>query len=730
MAFTPEQQRILDEINAQLGDSLVEEEEEQKPESFVKKANRYAQAINTGVFSILPPQAQRKLQEFGITLPRQPEGGLEAGLAGIGQAAPLAIGGVASLTAKTAAPWLSSVAQAGGIKGGVAKIGQDIAKFATQSPRAFWTAETAGAFGSGALPEMVGADTTSEQMLASLAGGVAGGLAPAAAPGVARRALETFAPFTKAGGELRAARQMQERAIDPELAARRALEAPEGVTPARATGEERLMAQEARLLEDAPPSVSQKVQEDLIKAQENLEQGMRSLYGRPRSEKEWERAVMERVAAPGAKIEPGTTSRMLDDAYKSFDPLYEKAKNISIPTEGLADTIKKSISDPDLLAGNAQRSLIRNWFGSQYNNFIKTRAADGVIDSGDLIELRSIVRGKMRDYGRATTEDSKQYRDILQNIEADLSKTLETQLTGEPLAALRTADSQYRQYKIVEDAVFRSGDGAFTPDRMAESIRMASSSKSAYARGIDKTEQELRLLAQAGRKVADVLGDPAAARALVRDFNSTQLRPIKASFIETALNATKSIDRTPGLEGRQFVSGTDLKVFLNQNRATAKALKFSDDELKRLDRFANELIVMERKSPAAVAQLFGDGPATYVQLGATLLGARGGQKIAGGGLGSSLVLASFLAKRARDNVARLTSDKATELMTQAITDKKLYAALLTKPTDSAKKVNAAVKTLNAWFINNFPEEGPSFDEEQRQILDTINEQLRAGQVAP
>jgi hypothetical protein len=267
---------------------------------------------------------------------------------------------------------------------------------------------------------------------------------------------------------------------------------------------------------------------------------------------------------------------------------------------------------------------------------------------------------------------------------------------------------------------------------MAESIRMASSSKSAYARGIDKTEQELRLLAQAGRKVADVLGDPAAARALVRDFNSTQLRPIKASFIETALNATKSIDRTPGLEGRQFVSGTDLKVFLNQNRATAKALKFSDDELKRLDRFANELIVMERKSPAAVAQLFEDGPATFLQLGATLLGAKGGQRAAGGGLGSSMVLAGFMAKKARDNLARLTSDKATELMNQALTDKKLYAALLTKPTDKSKQVNAAVKTLNAWFINNFPEEntGTSFDEEQRQILDTINEQLRTGQVAP
>jgi hypothetical protein len=716
MAFTEEQKRILEEVDQQL---------EYKKESVLTKANRYAMAFNTGLFSILPPQAQRKLQEWGVTLP-ETEGVVEAGLSGVGQALPLAMGGVASLTAKGAAPWLQGLVQQGGAKGVAARTGQDISRFVAERPGAFWTAETLGAFGAGAAPELIEAETPTSEMLSGLAGGVVGGLLPAAAPGVARRAVETFAPFTRTGGELRAARQMQERAVSPELAAQRALDAPEGVTPARATGEERLMAQEARILADAPPSVSQRVQDDLIKAQDNLEQGLMGLYGRARSGKEWERAVMERVAAPGTKIEPGSTARMLDDAYNSFTPLYDKAKNISIPTEGLADSIKRAVNDPDILAGTSQRKLIRSWFGSQYNNFIKTRASEGTIDSGDLIELRSIVRSKIRDYGKATTEDSKQYRDILQNIEADLSRTLETQLTGEPLTALRTADGQYRQYKIIEDAVFRSGDGAFTPDRMAESIRLASSSKSAYARGVDKVEQELRLLAQAGRQVSDVLGDPAAARALVRDFDTSQLRPIKASFIETALSATRAIDRTPGLEGRQYISGTDLKVFLKENRSTAKALRFSDDELKRLDRFANELIVMERKTPAAVAQLFEDGPATFLQLGATLLGAKGGQRAAGGGLGSSMVLAGFMAKKARDNLAKLTSDKAGELMNQALTDKKLYAALLTKPTDGPKKTAAAVKTLNAWFINNFPDEdaGPSFDQDQQQILDQVNEQLR------
>jgi hypothetical protein len=723
MAFTEEQKRILAEVDSKIAS-------EQK-DSILDKAARYAAALNTGVASYLPDSAQRKLQEWGITL-AQPQGAIESGLAGVGQALPLAVGGVGALTAKTAAPWLAGLVKQGGAKGVAASVGQDIARTAATRPGAFWAAETLGAFGAGAAPEMVEAESTLGKQVSGLVGGVAGGLAPAAIPRIGRSLLENLAPFTQAGGELRAARQMQSRAVEPELAAMRAKQAPEGVTPARATGEELLLAQERRILEDAPPSLSQRVQEDLLQAQQKIEESLVTSYGPGRSSKAWEQDVMQRVAAPGAKIETGPTSKMLDQAYQSFDPLYAKAKNVAIPTDGLVGDVRKAIGDPEIIAGDSQRKVIRNWFASQYNNLVTNRAKEGVIDSGDLLELRSSVRAKQREYGKSLTEDSNQYRQILQGIEAQLTKSLETGLRGEPLTSLRTADSQYRQYKIIEDAVFRSGDGPFTPDRMAESIRLASSSKSAYARGVNDVEQELRILAQSGRRVEEVLGDPAAARALIRDFNPRQLRPIKADFVNTAVNKSLKVDRDFGSEGNQYISGADLKVFLKENKATAKALGFAEIELNRLNRIANELIVMERKSPEAVARLFEDGPATFLQLGATLVGAKAGQRVSGGGIGSSLVLAQFMAKRARDNLAKLTSDKAVELMNQAVTDKNLYAALLTKPTDSPKQVKQAVQALNAWFINNFADEdtGPSFNEEQQRILEEVNQRLKQGQVVP
>jgi hypothetical protein len=433
---------------------------------------------------------------------------------------------------------------------------------------------------------------------------------------------------------------------------------------------------------------------------------------------------MERVAAPGTVIVPGNTSKMLDDAYKSFGPLYDKAKGQSISTKGMVSDFVKSIEDPDIIAGDAQRKVIKNWFSSQFNNVVRNRQQEGFIDSEDLINLRSTVRAKQRDYGKMQTEESRQYREILSNIEDSLTLQLESQLSGNPLQALRTADSQYRQYKIVEDAVFKAGDRGFTPDRMSESIRLASSSRSQYARGTEKVEQELRLLSQAGQRIENVLGDPARARALVRDFNPSQLRPIKADFVKTAYEKNLKVDD----DGNLFLSGRDLKAFLTKNNTTARALGFDSKEITRLNRIANELVMIERKSPAAVTQLFTDGPATFMQLGAALIGAKAGQRVSGGGLGSSLVLAQFMSRKARENLAKMTSDKATELLTQATTDPKLYAALLVKPTDSSKSKKDAAQIMNAWFINNFVDEEPgnvepSLNEEQRRILENVNKNL-------
>ena len=86
-----------------------------------------------------------------------------------------------------------------------------------------------------------------------------------------------------------------------------------------------------------------------------------------------------------------------------------------------------------------------------------------------------------------------------------------------------------------------------------------------------------------------------------------------------------------------------------------------------------------------------------MQLLAALVGAKSGQRVAGHGMGSSLVLAQFFSNKMRNALATVTADKATEIMVAAHRDPKLYAALLTGPTASARAQERASQVLNAWL---------------------------------
>ena len=71
-------------------------------------------------------------------------------------------------------------------------------------------------------------------------------------------------------------------------------------------------------------------------------------------------------------------------------------------------------------------------------------------------------------------------------------------------------DAQYRQYKLVEDAISRSGDqpGGFTPAQLSAAVR-AATPKAAYGRGAGGP---LRELAAAGRQTMDQRSPPTGQR--------------------------------------------------------------------------------------------------------------------------------------------------------------------------------------------------------------------------
>jgi hypothetical protein len=130
--------------------------------------------------------------------------------------------------------------------------------------------------------------------------------------------------------------------------------------------------------------------------------------------------------------------------------------------------------------------------------------------SDALLDLRSAIRAEGR---AAASKGDDAAAGLLGNAEREVTNVLESQLPPDAMTALRTADSKYGQYKILEDAVARSRDmpGGFTPAKLSEAVAGANRGvgKGAYARG---GGGPLRELSEAGTATMNVRSPATGAR--------------------------------------------------------------------------------------------------------------------------------------------------------------------------------------------------------------------------
>lgn len=688
------------------------QQEEQKP-SFKERAaqvyrgaGQLAAEFNTGVAALLPRPIGDAIYGVGTSraaafpqgsAPSSPVG---AGMRYAGTALPLAVGAVSAGT---------NIASTAMSRPGIFRsILKDISETAMRSPGIFYGSEAAGAFGAGALGEAVRQDGGGPiaQTGAEIVGGLTLGGATSAIPRSIRSGREAILtnllPMTEEGGMIRAARQTQARAGGAESAealAPRLENVPEGVTPAQWIGDERLMAQEARLLADNP-EMSNIVRRDLQEARLAAQNALRDEFGAPRSRQDWERVVLESVAPEGSVISAGQSDEMLNQAYESFAPLYDSAKGFAAPSAGLRDELVGAAQDEAVLATPQERRAITGWLNNQVRAFTDKMTANE-LTTDDLLELRSRIRDERRLQSR---RGNMERADLLGSAEGEVTARLEQSLPEDVLTTLRATDSQYRKYKVVESALYNAGDQTLTPDQLSQAIRMGGlTSQSRYARGVDEATQEMRRLAMGGRSTEEILGDPVRASLFVRNLSDTDKRAVQADFVNTLITRAQgqSVGSTDG--GVPFISGQKLIQDLRDNRGVMTNLGMSQSEISRLNTMARDIRTMEQKSPAAVAQLFEDGPATVMQLAAALIGAKSGQRAAGNGLGSSLVLAQFMSNRARTALANLTSDEAARIMRDAATDPDLYRALLTKDVTDRPELRQRAQYLESWLLASLAE---------------------------
>jgi hypothetical protein len=575
-----------------------------------------------------------------------------------------------------------------------------ITRTAMAQPKTYMAGEMASAAGAGMAGEAArqGGAGPVGQIGSEFAGSMAGGLPtmiPAGFRAGREAVLANLAPMTTEGGMIRAARQTQQRAGGAERASAMAADLdaiPSGVTPAQWIGDERLMSQEARLLADNA-ELSGQVKSELQEARLAAQDALRDSMGRPRTRQDWEKSVLERVAPEGTVIQPGMSDEMLEQAYSAFRPMYDAAKGYDIAVPSFNTALRRTSRDPEVIATDAERRAVEGWLNNQYTAL---KVTGDNVPSDRLLDLRSRIRDERRGQSkRGNMERS----DLLGSAEALITQTLENQLPDEVRATIRAADSQYRKYKVVENAIFNAGDIPLSADQLSQAIRTSGlTTPSRYARGADPVVQELRIAAMGGRSTEEVLGDPRRAAMFVRGLDDEGKRAVQADFVNTLYNRAKerAVSATEG--GAPLISGQQLIKDIAENRQVMARLGMSQGDISRVENMAREIVRMERRPPAAVNQLFEDGPASLLQLGAALLGAKSGQRMAGRGMGSSLVLAQFMSNRARKILANLTSDEAERLMMDAATDPKLYKALLTKELIEPNRERQSAQYLESWLL--------------------------------
>lgn len=680
-------------------------------------------AIEEEIQEILA-QARARREQY-----EQPEVDLEK--LGVGAAEGAAIGAAALPALGEAARRLprgrrapaALAAQVGArLRGRPARMGErvteSLAEAAAEYPTMTAGIEVAGGAGAGAALEYARQMEASPegQMTAALVGGLAAGAAPVALPNLLARAarwgmenlvtnlshlpgvnrLPGMQSIQERSAMDRAGRRLQGLAEDPEEAARLAVAGPEGVSPARRTGQEPLMGLERRIFQDDPP-LRREVREDLAEASRRAQEDLAELYGTPAGRQDWEQTVIQRVAPPGSDIQAGYVDEMLDQAYRGFGALYapirELPLRLQIVAPGRRTTLKTMLDNvPEtntVVADDAARNTVRRWLNNELTAVQRTVDKKGLVTAGAVLDLRQAIRDRARI--EAANPEKRDIADLFRHADKQVSRVLHSQLSGDARGTLRAADEAFDQYQIVEDAVYRSINRELNPSNLLRSIRGATPEEGAAARG--ESYQELFNLGQIGRSIAEAFKSPQVAQGMARAADAGQRKELHAAYMkELARRATTTAE-----DGTDLISGARLLDGLRRTTDTARSLGIDARQIARMRRIGQELQTIQRKSPEEISQLLVDGPSNVMQLLATLLSVKGGARLGRGTGASQMVLSGFIARRARGMLDFLTKDRAAEILVQAHTDPKLYSALMTRETDSVAKQIQAIRTLQAWL---------------------------------
>ena len=265
-------------------------------------------------------------------------------------------------------------------------------------------------------------------------------------------------------------------------------------------------------------------------AMAQLESAAQSLPGvgpaiqgaRQQAQDQWAGVARRQGLAPGA-----TDARDLDAVYTGYEQAYDVPKGYPVQprivrTAGgdvplasfpkVRGAFEQAARNPQVMADTAKRKQVNSWLQNQLTTLPSAGKGATLLDSADLLKLRSNIRDQIRTYGKGASPDLERVR-LLEGAERSVTEALESQLPKRAMDALGATDKQYAQYKILEDAYRASGDqlAGLTPAKLSQAVKNATPA-GVYARG---GGGPLRKLAQLGRLTFQEQTPPTGARLAV-----------------------------------------------------------------------------------------------------------------------------------------------------------------------------------------------------------------------
>lgn len=195
------------------------------------------------------------------------------------------------------------------------------------------------------------------------------------------------------------------------------------------------------------------------------------------AEDQFKQAVLQQGGAPGATVQAGhDLADTLTNAYGTYDAAYDAVRHFPVAgtRTGIARGLAATANDPAVLADDGARQTVGRWLQNQATQLPRGSA----LQSGDLLELRSAIRDRLRN----VTDDAQ--RGLLENAEQQLTQHLNSQLPQDAATSLAATDAQYSRYKILENAMRKAKDrpGGFSMSQFSQAIQEATPS-GVYARG-------------------------------------------------------------------------------------------------------------------------------------------------------------------------------------------------------------------------------------------------------